>query len=147
MRVVLDANVAIAAVAAHGLCEATVELAFERHQVVLGAGILGEIEGKLLAKLKVPPPVVAEFLAFLRDHSLLVDPVPVDPAACRDPADLMVLGLVAPGQADVILTGDKDLLDIGTFAGARILSPRAFWEANKAAPQEPPCGPMLNDGF
>ena len=132
MRVVLDANVAIAAVAAHGLCEATMELALEHHDVILCEGIIAEIEDKLRHKLNVPAPVIAEFLGFLRDHSAIVEPAPVDPSACRDPGDLMVLGLVAPAAADAILTGDHDLLALGTFAGASILSPRAFWEACRA---------------
>ena len=47
MRVILDLNVFIAAVAARGLCEAVVELCLERHSLVAGEGILGEVEDKL----------------------------------------------------------------------------------------------------
>jgi len=42
----------------------------------------------------------------------------------------MVLGLVAPGRAEAIVTGDKDLLVIEEFRQARILSPRGFWDHN-----------------
>ena len=44
MRVILDSNVAIAAVAGRGLCDAVVELCLERHRLVLCDGIIEEIE-------------------------------------------------------------------------------------------------------
>ena len=33
--------------------------------------------------------------------------------------------------ADVLVTGDKDLLALGEFRGCRILSPREFWQRLK----------------
>ncbi|MFM8363898.1 MAG: putative toxin-antitoxin system toxin component, PIN family, partial [Verrucomicrobiota bacterium] len=50
------------------------------------------------------------------------------PGTCRDPDDLMVLGLVSPGSAQAIVTGDKDLLVLEQFKGTPIMTPRAFWE-------------------
>ena len=44
MRVIIDSNVAIAAVAARGLCEAVLELCLEHHHLIIGEGILREIE-------------------------------------------------------------------------------------------------------
>ena len=57
-----------------------------------------------------------------------VEPLTLPRKVCRDPDDLIVLGLVAPGAAEVLVSGDKDLLVLGKFSGARILSPRDFWE-------------------
>jgi putative PIN family toxin of toxin-antitoxin system len=131
MTIVIDANVAIAAVAARGLCEAVVELCLERHEVVLCEGILAEIEAKLRDKLLVPTSIIAEYMQLLRNSASVLEPGEVDPGACRDPKDLMVLGLVQPGHVDAIITGDKDLLAIAEFAGARILSPRAFWDTEE----------------
>jgi putative PIN family toxin of toxin-antitoxin system len=128
MRVILDSNVFIAAVASRGLCEAVLELCLERHSLISGEGILGEVDDKLRTKLKVPARVAAEYMKFQRQNVELVTPEKVDPKACRDPDDLMVLGLVSPGKAQAIVTGDKDLLALGTFKGASIMTPRAFWE-------------------
>jgi putative PIN family toxin of toxin-antitoxin system len=132
MRVVLDSNVFIAAVASRGLCEAIVELCLERHSLVAGEGILGEVEDKLRTKLKVPPRVVAEYMKFLRQTVELVTPEKLATKTCRDPDDLMVLGLVAPGRAQALVTGDKDLLVLGSFKGASIMTPRAFWEFSQS---------------
>ncbi|NCP10224.1 MAG: putative toxin-antitoxin system toxin component, PIN family [Deltaproteobacteria bacterium CG_4_8_14_3_um_filter_51_11] len=131
MIVVIDANVAIAAVAARGLCEAVMELCLEHHEIVLCEGILTEIEEKLRDKIGVPSPIMAEYLQILRNNSSALEPEAVNPDACRDPKDLMILGLVKPGHVRAIITGDKDLLVLKEYAGAKILSPRAFWEMEK----------------
>jgi putative PIN family toxin of toxin-antitoxin system len=131
MRVIIDANVAIAGAASRGLCEAIMELCLEHHHIILCEGILAEIEEKLKYKLKVPPSIIAEYLKMLRGNAEILKPEPIDKGICRDPDDLMILGLVGPGNADAIITGDKDLLVIAEFKGARILNPRSFWESNQ----------------
>lgn len=131
MRVVLDANVAIAAAASRGLCEAILELCLEHHNLILCEGILDEIEEKLRLKIRVSPSVIAEYLRVLRNNAEILEPEQVPKAACRDPDDLKILGLVAPGNADVVVTGDKDLLAIKKYKKARIMTPRSFWESNK----------------
>jgi uncharacterized protein len=131
LRVIVDANVAIAGVVSLGLCEALMELCLENHQPVLCEGILDEIREKLASKIKVPAPLIAEYLKVLRSYAEIVEPEEVQEGVCRDPDDLMVLGLVVPGNADVIVTGDNDLLVIKEYRKAQILSPRGFWELNK----------------
>ena len=131
MRVILDFNVAIAAVAARGLCEAVVELCIEQHEIILGQEILDDIEEKLRKKLKVAASVVAEYLHVLKANATLVVPEKLPKDTCRDPDDNAVLGLVIPGHAGVIVSGDKDLLTLVAFKGCRILSPRAFWELQR----------------
>ncbi len=42
---------------------------------------------------------------------------------CRDPKDNMVLELAVSGGADVIVSGDKDLLVLHPFRGISILTP------------------------
>jgi putative PIN family toxin of toxin-antitoxin system len=42
---------------------------------------------------------------------------------CRDPNDNMFLECAALAHADVIVAGDKDLLVLGSYAGARIVTP------------------------
>lgn len=128
MRVVLDSNVLIAAVATRGLCEAIVELCLEQHELVLGEQIFAEVEEKLTRKLKVPREIVRDYIRLLRGTAKVVQPAKVARSACRDPKDLAVLGLLAPGCVDVLVSGDKDLLVLREFLGARILSPREFWE-------------------
>lgn len=46
--------------------------------------------------------------------------------ACRDPKDDKLLGLVVSGNADFLITGDKDLLVLDPFRGVKIITPREF---------------------
>jgi len=90
-----------------------------------------EIEENLRLKIGVSPPVIAEYLKVLRNNAQVLEPEAVEKRICRDPNDLMVLGLVAPGNADAIVTGDNDLLVIEEYKSARIMTPRRFWESNR----------------
>ena len=47
-------------------------------------------------------------------------------SACRDPKDDKFLEVAVAGKADVIVSGDKDLLALHPFAGIPILSPADF---------------------
>jgi predicted nucleic acid-binding protein len=52
--------------------------------------------------------------------------------ACRDPKDNFLLALAKDGRADLLITGDKELLDLAVFEGTRIVSPSSFLKAFKA---------------
>ena len=66
-----------------------------------------------------------EFLIALVQSSVLVD-VTETISVCRDPKDNMLLELAVSGQADVIVTGDSDLLALNPFRNTLILNARDF---------------------
>jgi putative PIN family toxin of toxin-antitoxin system len=49
--------------------------------------------------------------------------------ACRDPKDDKFLELAVNGRADLIVSGDADLLVLDTFRGIPIITPAAFGHA------------------
>ena len=126
MKVVLDTNVLVAAFATRGLCDAVLEVCLAGHDIVLSEPILKELRRHLRGKLKVPPPQAQAIVAFLREHATVVAPATVPADACRDRTDLAVLGTALAAEADCLVTGDRDLLDLREFRGTAVLSPRAF---------------------
>jgi len=126
MRIVLDANVIVAAFAARGLCESVMEVCLSEHEIVLSEELLDEILKSLLRKIKLPSGVVDVIGELLREHSNMVNPITIAPGVCRDPDDLKVLSLAVASKADYIVTGDKDLLVLKKYEGIPILSPRSF---------------------
>lgn len=46
--------------------------------------------------------------------------------ACRDPKDDKLLELAVSGNADFLVSGDKDLLVLNPFRGVEIITPREF---------------------
>jgi len=62
-------------------------------------------------------------LADLRRLAEIIDPPPLTAPVSRDPSDDAVLALAAASQADLIITGDADLLTLGSHAGIPIVDP------------------------
>lgn len=73
---------------------------------------------------RVRPTLIEEIERELRDQTIV--PKPFRPAnlPLRDPADRWVLASAVAGQADLLVTGDKDLLDIADQSSLPIVTPR-----------------------
>ena len=56
------------------------------------------------------------------------DPLTVTKIEPSDPSDDWVLATALSSQATLIITGDDDLLSLGSFAGVEIVTPRQFLE-------------------
>lgn len=54
--------------------------------------------------------------------------------ACRDPRDDKILEVAVNGNADAIVTGDKDLLALHPYLGVPILTATQFLETYVSAP-------------
>lgn len=128
MIVCFDTNVLVSAVATRGLCADIVNAALAEHQVIIGPTVLAELQQVLLRKLRLPVSLVEEVDAFLRLHATIVDAAPGLTIRNLDDNDRAVLAEAAAGNADVLVTGDQDLLKLGERAPVQILSPRGFWE-------------------
>jgi putative PIN family toxin of toxin-antitoxin system len=66
-----------------------------------------------------------EHLKALMANALLV-PIVGDLHACRDPDDDKFLELAVLGHADVIVSGDADLLALDPFRGIPVVDPATF---------------------
>jgi uncharacterized protein len=53
----------------------------------------------------------------------VTDPPPLPKAVSRDPDDDQVLALALATKAEVIVSGDADLLSLGSFEGISIVAP------------------------
>lgn len=65
----------------------------------------------------------AQTLAEVRLLAEVIDPPPLAQPVCRDKDDDAVLALARAAQADIVITGDDDLLCLGNFEGIPILMP------------------------
>lgn len=128
MKVFLDTNVLVSAVATRGLSADVVRLVVAEHELLTGVVNLAELRRVLRDKLHAPRRTVRELEAFLRTHTIVPKPAHVLEIAMRDPDDRWVLASAVAGAADVLVTGDRDLLDLGERAPLPIVDPRGFWE-------------------
>lgn len=132
MKIFTDTNVLVSAFTARGLCADLLEVILADHQLMTGEVVLDELQRVLAKKLKVAEKDVAEVIQFLRSHH--VEPMPEKPSKVkvRDEDDQWVLESAIQAKADILVTGDKDLLVIDTnVSSLRIVTPRKIWELLK----------------
>ena len=134
MNLILDSNVILAAFAARGLCEAVFEACILHHHVYTCEHILKEVEKNLEKKIKLPAKNVRQITKYLEEVLDVRIPAGIDPDDSPDPKDVEVLGLVRSTECDYLVTGDRKLLDLRTYATSKIVSPRSFWEVLQGRP-------------
>ena len=137
LRIVLDSNVLVAALAARGLCAELVQHVLDKHELALSRQILAEVQRAMVRKLKLPPERVAEVGQFLQPFVGADEPPPRAAPLCRDADDDAVLALAVAVGAAAIVSGDHDLLALGDAAPVVVLTPRAFWEWERRLAGEP----------
>ncbi len=128
MRVFLDTNVLVAAFATRGLCADVLRIVLAEHDLIMGEVVLEELRDVLAQRLKLPPGTVADIMALLRAQEVVPKPANPSSLPIRDPDDRWILASAVAGGADVLVTGDQDLLAIAAKAPLPILNPRGLWD-------------------
>ena len=128
MRVSLDTNVLVSAFTTRGICADVLAVVLAEHQLILGEKVLGELSRVLREKMRMPEDSVVEADTFLRQEAAVISKGAELEAPIRDLDDVEVLAEAVGGLADVLVTGDRDLLDVADQLTVEVLSPRGFWE-------------------
>ncbi len=128
MRVFLDTNVLVSAFTARGLCEDLFRYLVASHEVMTGEVNLQELHRILTNRFQASAAQIEIVESQLRDQ--IVVPRPLAPSALeiRDPDDGGVVASAEAGAAEMLITGDRDLLAVADQSTVPILSPRAAWE-------------------
>ena len=133
-RVVIDTNVLVS-----GLLSSTsapgraVERVATEDQLVASMATLRELTATLLS------PRFDRYVSGKRRDALLLRLAPLveivevvqQVRACRDPDDDKFLEAALAGRADLIITGDADLLVLHPFRQVAILSPTAYLDRSR----------------
>ena len=127
MKVFLDTNVLISAFATRGLCADLFRLLIAEHDVQTGEVNLVELRRVLIERFRASPEQADLAEQLLRDHTVIPQPPEVLSVWVRDPDDAWVLASAVLGEADMLVTGDQDLLSIAAQAPIAIVTPREAW--------------------
>jgi putative PIN family toxin of toxin-antitoxin system len=128
LRVFADTNVLVAAVATRGLCADVLREILTSHHPLLSRQVLSEVGRALRVKLRVRREAIAGFVELLEGEAVLVEPGSTPEVDIQDEEDLPILAAAIAGDAQVFVTGDRELLGLKQCKNVRILSPRQFWE-------------------
>jgi putative PIN family toxin of toxin-antitoxin system len=128
MKVLLDTNVLASAIATRGLCADVLREVLAEHQLVVSSQIFSELRRVLRDKFGTSGKVIDGFVRMLQQDTIIAKVGDLPTLNLRDKDDLGILAAAESGDANVIVTGDKELQDLGDFKGVAILSPRQFWQ-------------------
>ncbi|WP_088889832.1 putative toxin-antitoxin system toxin component, PIN family [Leptolyngbya ohadii] len=135
MKVVLDTNIWVSGLLWGGSPRQVITRA-EQQQITIAASdrLLSELEATLnypklqprLLKIGIP---VEELMLGVRQLVELCSPASLpEVSSLRDPDDLIVIAAAVAVNAEVIITGDADLLVLHPWNGIAILTAAAFVE-------------------
>ena len=129
VRYVFDTNVIVSALLfENGNPSKAFRYALKYGEVLLSSELLEELS-EVLGREKFDRFITREerdeFLETFVERALLIEIVETV-QECRDPKDDKILELALNGQADAIVSGDKDLLVLNPFRDVRIVTAEEF---------------------
>ena len=125
-RICLDSNVLVAAFVARGLCADLLKVVVSEYELVIPEVVAGEVRRVLTTKLKASQTALSAAEAVLERCEIVPAGNLPSPLSLRDPDDERVLADAISADAEVLVSGDQDLLVVAEASPIRILSPRAF---------------------
>ncbi|MBE0691403.1 MAG: putative toxin-antitoxin system toxin component, PIN family [Anaerolineae bacterium] len=132
MRVVLDTNIIVSGLFWRGQPGFVLRAATEqKFRLLLSETLIAELLDVLSReKFKMQRQSLGmsaeQIVADLRVVAEVVHPADVPSSAVRDVKDAMVIACAIGGNAEVIVSGDQDLLSLGTYARITIVDARGF---------------------
>lgn len=126
MRVLLHTNAIISAILFGGIPRQTLEAVLIGDlELVTSPALLTELESILVRKFEFRGTAAASVRSEMESIAELVEPEEI-PTILRDVPDNEVLAAADEDRVNFIVTGDKELLVLGSHGPAQIISPRAF---------------------
>jgi len=95
--------------------------------------LLNEVENtfnktKFQPKLKALDLMVSTLMDLIRESVVLYPIDELNIPELRDPDDNIVVATAIAAKADVIITGDRDLLILAEYQGINIMTAKDFWQ-------------------
>lgn len=137
MRIFLDTNVLASAIATRGISADVLRVALAEHEVVISEQVLSELRRALQAKFRTSEDLANEADEFLRREAEVVGDAPKLDITVRDEDDVGIVEQAVAGAADVLVTGDRDLIEMGEDRPLRIVTPRGFWDLLRSDSPDP----------
>ena len=110
-----------------GLCRDLLGRVVIEHSVVIGVPVRDELLRVLATKFRVPDKLLREVDGRLSEFEQAPPASTALSVTVSDPDDIPILACAVAAHADVFVTGDKALLEIGNIDTMPILSPRQLW--------------------
>lgn len=128
MRGVIDNNVVVSALLVAGVPRSALNKLLDAGTILMSVPVLLEL-AEVLNRNKFEKYLTHDermrFMVGLMKDAEMVE-ISETIKICRDANDNMLLELAVSGDAEYLITGDKDLLALNPFRGVKIIPPRVF---------------------
>lgn len=129
MRIVIDTNVLVSGLLWHGPSRGLWNQVLNAQAELFTTQVLLDEFAEVIARpkfidiLERAGRTAQQLIADLRDTVEIVMPAPLPQPVSRDPDDDHVLAAAIAARAGMIVTGDQDLLVLGSYEGIAIMTP------------------------
>jgi len=111
-----------------GLCADLLQVILGKHELVTGEVVIEELRRVLIRKFDTRAVKVNDVERFLRGYHVEPRPRQLPNLNLSERSDLMVVGSAIGAKAEILITGDREILDLKKKPkGLRIASPRESW--------------------
>jgi uncharacterized protein len=125
--VFLDANILISSFSFERVTRRLVARLVESHKIIVSPQVLEEFKGVSIIKIHVDPRIIESFLEQFTKTVEIILPPYENRLNVRDPTDVDILAAAIKAKADVLVSGDKDLLEFN-YSPIPVLTPRALYD-------------------
>ena len=128
MKVFLDTNILASATATRGLCSDVLRTVIEFHDLVVSELLIEELRRVLKDKFGASQAVITDVIWLLQQDTIMAHAIPTADLHLKDMADVAIVSSAINGGADILVTGDKEILALKRSGRMLIMSPRQFWD-------------------
>jgi uncharacterized protein len=128
VKVFLDTNVVVSALATRGLCADLYERLLTEHEVVIGEPVVLEVLDILKRKFRANRELLIKVEAELRLLRVIPAQAVAPSLPIRDLDDPWIIACALQADVDCFVTGDAELLALKMVGKLPIISPRVCWE-------------------
>jgi len=133
MRAVLDTNLLVSYLLTRGKTMSRIIEHWEQGNFValVSPAMLAELKEvvrrpRLQAVMSADPQALIDIM---EQDAEAVPGILQLPGVCRDPKDDIFVACAVEGHADVLVSGDADLLSLGSYLGVQMITPASFLQA------------------
>jgi len=130
IKVVIDTNIIISFFCfPGGIIKELVEKALNlQFMIIISDEIIDEFEKVVERKFSQLSNDLWQFLKFIKNNFIIINPVKKINAVKVDPTDNKIIECAVAADVDYIISGDKHLLNIKEIKGIKILTPAEFFK-------------------
>jgi len=124
--ITFDTGIYVSAMQFGGTPKEAIVLAVLMDTIVFCDQLVDEVVRVMQDKFELSSEETESRLASYLSEAICINVTGKVSGICRDPKDDFILECAQTGNADLIVTGDKDLLSLKLFNGIQIVTPRQY---------------------